>query len=81
MNEVFIPEDYYFPIGDIFRIIDPKSGHTPRRSVRASVYQRRIAWDAFTMPHGIHTMAILPYSYYNPVYDLFDSLDREDCEC
>jgi hypothetical protein len=81
MNEVFIPEDYYFPIGDVFRIIDPKSGHTARRSVRASVYQRRINWNASTRPHGVHTMSILPYSYYNPTYDLLDGLNREDCEC
>jgi hypothetical protein len=81
MNEVFIPEDYYFPVGDIFRLIDPKSGHTIRRSVRANVYQRRVAWNAFNSPHGIHTLAILPYSYYNPVYDLVDKLNRDDCEC
>jgi hypothetical protein len=81
INEVFIPEDYYFPVGDVFRIIDPKSGHTTRRSVHLSVYQRRIGWDAFSSPHGIHTMAILPYSYYNPVYDLLDNLNRDDCEC
>lgn len=80
-SEVFIPEDYYFPVGDIFRILDEKSGHTKAKSIFVQAYQRRIAWDANIMPQGIHTFQILPFGFYQPTYQKLSTLNRGSCEC
>lgn len=79
MGQVFIPLDYYFDPLDIITIEDEQSGHTKQRSVTARIAQSTITWNANAMTTGTHWMEILPFGFYNPVYDILDK-DFNSCE-
>jgi len=63
MNQVFVPEEYYFPVGDRILIEDEHSGHTKEKAYNAKIAQRRILWDANDNRLGTHWFQILPFAY------------------
>lgn len=62
-NQVFIPEDYYFPVGDRFIIEDIHSGHTPTLAKTLEIGQARIVFDSTIDQMGTDFMQILPFGY------------------
>jgi hypothetical protein len=63
LNQVFVPENYYFPVGDRFVVVDRHSGHTPDVARTLEIAQSRIVWDASLNQMGTHFMQILPFGY------------------
>ena len=63
MNQVFIPEGYYFPVGDRFVIEDRHSGHTPEIGRVLTIGQSRIVFDVSIDQLGTDFMQLLPYGY------------------
>lgn len=79
-NEVFIPTDYYFPIGDLVTVIDPHSRHTQLRAQTGQIMQRSIRFDARNNILGTHFMNVMLSSYHNPLYDEVRKEFGDSCE-
>jgi hypothetical protein len=63
MNQVVIPEDYYFNEGDRFVIEDAHSGHRPEIGRVLTIGQSRIVFDSSIDQMGTNFMQILPYGF------------------
>lgn len=80
-NEVFVPAEYYFPVGDIITIIDEHSKLTKRRSQTGQIYERGISFNANTSVVGTHFMNIALQGYHNPLIDIVNNFSATDtCE-